>query len=50
MKFLDKYPECRGCPVTKYCGKMVSSRRLCNSYNDNVDLNEKEPVKSEKSN
>ena len=38
MKYLDKYPECKGCPVTEYCGTMVSSLRLCNSYNDNESL------------
>jgi hypothetical protein len=38
MSYLDKYPECVGCPVAKYCGTMVSSIRLCNSYNnDNKD-------------
>ena len=47
MRFLDVYPECTGCPVKKYCGKMISSRRLCNSYElnnkkedgDNTDNN-----------
>ena len=37
MRYLDKYPDCVGCPVNKFCGTMVSSRRLCNSY----DLNNK---------
>lgn len=32
MKFLDVYPHCQGCPVSKYCGTMVGSIRLCNSY------------------
>ena len=32
MTFLDKYKDCRICPVRKYCGTMVSSIRLCNSY------------------
>jgi hypothetical protein len=32
MRYLDKYPECHGCPVYKYCGTMVSSSRLYNSY------------------
>lgn len=36
MKFLDKYPNCIGCPVSKYCGTMVGSIMLCNSY----ELNE----------
>jgi len=39
MKFLDKYPECKGCPVHKYCGTMVSSIRLCNSYEKNKKNN-----------
>ena len=38
MKYLDKYPECSGCPVVNYCGTMISSSRLCNSYNDNESL------------
>lgn len=33
-KYLDHYPCCIGCPVEKYCGTMVDSIRLCNSYND----------------
>ena len=32
MKYLDMYPNCKGCPVAKYCGTMVQSTRLCNSY------------------
>lgn len=32
MKYIDKYPKCEGCPVTKYCGTMVASMKLCNSY------------------
>ena len=32
MSYLDKYPSCIGCPVTKYCGTMVGSIKLCNSY------------------
>lgn len=46
MSYLDKYPCCIGCPVGKYCGTMVSSIRLCNSYNDScadsVDSNSEE--------
>lgn len=34
MRYLDKYPDCRGCPVIKYCGKAVSTIRLCNSYSN----------------
>lgn len=40
MKYLDKYPDCLGCPVSKYCGTAVSSIRLCNSY-----VNHNKPVK-----
>lgn len=36
MRYLDKYPHCTGCPVIKYCGTMVSSSRLCNSYSDSM--------------
>jgi len=32
MKYIEKYPNCIGCPVTKYCGTMISTARLCNSY------------------
>lgn len=35
MTYLDKYPNCEGCPVYKYCGTMVGSIRLCNSYEQN---------------
>ena len=33
-KYLDHYPQCMGCPVKKYCGTMIASTRLCNSYQD----------------
>lgn len=39
MKFLDKYPHCRGCPVAKYCETMVASTKLCNSYELNKNNN-----------
>lgn len=39
LRYIDKYPECRGCPVEKYCGTMISSRRLCNSYELNTKKN-----------
>ena len=32
MKYIDKYPNCKGCPVYEFCGTMISSIRLCNSY------------------
>ena len=32
MYYLDKYPQCIGCPVSKYCGTMIQSTRLCKSY------------------
>lgn len=35
MTFLDKYPKCIGCPVSKWCGTAVSSIKLCHSYKDN---------------
>lgn len=33
--YLDHYPDCKGCPHVKYCGLMVGSIKLCNSYDDN---------------
>lgn len=32
MTYIDVYPECKGCPVHEYCGTMISSVKLCNSY------------------
>jgi hypothetical protein len=40
MTYLDKYPNCNGCPVEEYCGTVVGSIRLCHSYNE--DISEKE--------
>lgn len=37
MRYIDKYKNCVGCPVVKYCGTMVNSIRLCNSYDLNKD-------------
>lgn len=34
MTYLEKYPQCVGCPVSKHCGTSVSSIRLCNSYKE----------------
>lgn len=34
MTYLDKYPECTGCPVHKWCGTAVSCFKLCNSYQE----------------
>lgn len=31
-RYIDIYKDCEGCPVYKYCGTMVGSIRLCNSY------------------
>lgn len=30
--YLDKYPNCKGCPVFLYCGVELPSTKLCNSY------------------
>ena len=30
--YLDKYPDCKGCPVIQYCGTMIQSTKLCKSY------------------
>ena len=32
MKYLEVYPDCKGCPVLQYCGTMIQSIKLCNSY------------------
>ena len=37
MTYLEKYPDCKGCPVHEYCGTVISSIRLCHSYDDNAD-------------
>ena len=40
---LDKYPNCVGCPVYKYCGTMVASTLLCAT--DNIGMvDTKKPV------
>lgn len=39
---LDKYPQCKGCPVTKYCGTMISSTLLCAT--DNIGVATAKPV------
>lgn len=36
-RFLDKYPDCVGCPVSKYCGTCVSSVELCYSFQGEPD-------------
>ena len=36
MRYLDHYPNCIGCPVSKWCGTAISSIRICNSYEDNT--------------
>lgn len=41
MTYLDKYPNCNGCPVEKYCGTAVACTKLCHSYNDATMSNEK---------
>ena len=40
MKYIDKYKNCEGCPVYEFCGTMVSSIRLCNSYEDKEEQKE----------
>ena len=34
MSYLDKYPNCMGCPVTKYCDTMIGSIKLCHSCDE----------------
>ena len=41
MTYQDKYPNCIGCPIDKYCGKAVGATR-CLSYNeDSTGINAK---------
>ena len=42
MRYIDKYKHCIGCPVSKYCGTMVSTIKLCNSYDLNFKDNDSE--------
>lgn len=44
MTYLDKYPNCNGCPVARYCGTAVGSIKLCHSYNDSVAEKEKSHI------
>lgn len=37
MTYLDKYPNCNGCPVEKYCGTAVSCVKLCQSLSDSME-------------
>jgi len=46
MKYIDKYPSCTGCPHLSYCGKMVSSLCLCNSYEKDQELSNEEKLPS----
>lgn len=32
MTYLDVYKSCEKCSVRQYCGTMIQSTRLCNSY------------------
>jgi hypothetical protein len=34
MTYLEKYPNCNGCPVEEYCGTVVGSIKLCHSYKE----------------
>ena len=36
--YLDHYPQCKGCPVSDYCGTMVGSIKLCHSYESEYNL------------
>lgn len=42
MTYLDKYKDCGKCPVEKYCGTMVGSIRLCNSYKEEEETEKPE--------
>lgn len=43
MRYLDYYKSCESCPVSNYCGTMISSRLLCNS----LQLQEEESQEEE---
>lgn len=36
MNYSDKYHNCNGCPVEKYCGTVISATRLCQAFNDDI--------------
>ena len=44
MTYLDKYPNCNGYPVERYCGTAVGSVRLCHSYNEDMAAKESSHV------
>ena len=44
MTYLDKDPNCNGCPVEEYCGTVVGSIRLCHSYNEEIAEKEQSHV------
>lgn len=46
-RYIDIYKNCIGCPVYKYCGTMVGSIRLCNSYKEEQESNVEEPEEEE---
>ena len=50
MIYIDYYKSCKFCPVAKYCGKMISSRLLCNSYKDNSTNNKQQSTFMETNN
>ena len=37
MTYLDKYPNCIGCPVSKWCGTVVGCIKLCHSYKEDEE-------------
>lgn len=48
LRYLDVYKDCVGCPVKKYCGTMIGSIKLCNSYE--LNIKDKEDGKNGNSN
>jgi hypothetical protein len=38
MKYIDIYKQCVGCPVSPYCGTVISSIKLCNSLTSVEDI------------
>lgn len=45
MTYLERFKTCGRCPVNKYCGTMVSTMRLCNSYRGEEDKQQTEKTK-----
>ena len=45
MTYFDVYPDCRGCPVKRYCGTMISCTKLCRSYGSSDNNSDSDSIK-----